>query len=264
MLCKRIMDSISARIVRPYMEKSFEKTKNGKRIKKFKDTYKDQICFFIGNGPSLKASDLDVIKKNNIPTFAFNRIYNIFEQTKWRPTFYISQDEKMLQGCMEEVDDLELPTKLIPIQLNWYYDISINDAVYFNMIGQQIDNLKEFQFSKDSSHGIFNAGTCMYTAAQLAYYMGFKKIYLIGVDHHFQVSQNNKGEIIVDNSVKDYFSDKYNEDKSNLYIPNTEKSTLTYIAMKNYCDNLGIKVYNATRGGKLEVFPRVNFDDVIK
>ena len=100
----------------------------------------------------------------------------------------------------------------------------------------------------------------MYTAVQLAAYMGFSEIYLIGVDHHFHISQNNKGEIVVDNSVKDYFSDKYNEDKANLYIPNTEKSTMTYVAMKAHCDKRGIRVFNATRGGKLEVFSRVDFD----
>ena len=94
--------------------------------------------------------------------------------------------------------------------------------------------------------------------------MGFKEIYFIGVDHHFQISQNNKGEIVVDTTAKDYFTDKYNEDKDKLYIPNTEKSTLTYIAMKHHCDQRGIKVYNATRGGKLEVFPRVEFDSLFE
>ena len=90
--------------------------------------------------------------------------------------------------------------------------------------------------------------------------MGFKEIYLIGVDHHFHISQDNKGEIIIDNTVKDYFTDKYNTDKENLYIPNTEKSTLTYIAMKAQCESRGVQIYNATRGGKLEVFPRVDFE----
>ena len=55
-------------------------------------------------------------------------------------------------------------------------------------------------------------------------------------------------------------SDNYNKDKDKLYIPNTERSTLTYVAMQKHCDARGIKVYNATRGGKLEVFPRVDFD----
>ena len=82
------------------------------------------------------------------------------------------------------------------------------------------------------------------------------------MDHHFHISQNNQGEIVVDNSVKDYFTDKYNEDKEKLYIPNTERSTLTYVAMKQHCEARGIRVYNATRGGKLEVFPRVEFDSL--
>ena len=69
---------------------------------------------------------------------------------------------------------------------------------------------------------------------------------------------------VVDNSVKDYFTDKYNEDKDKLYIPNTERSTLTYVAMKNHCDARNIRVLNATRGGKLEVFPRIEFDSLFK
>ena len=94
--------------------------------------------------------------------------------------------------------------------------------------------------------------------------MGFSEIYFIGVDHHFRISRNNAGEIVVDNSVKDYFSEKYNEDKDKLYIPNTEKSTLTYVAMKDHCEKRGIRVFNATRGGKLEVFQRVDFDKLFK
>ena len=198
--------------------------------------------------------------ENNEITFAFNRIYNIFDETKWRPTFYISQDEKMLGGCVEIVDELDLPVKFIPIQLHWYHGINIHDALYFNMNWQTLDNPKDYLFSDNVAHEVASASTGMYTAAQFAVYMGFEEIYLIGVDHHFQISQNNAGEIIVDNTVKDYFSEKYNEDKSQLYIPNTERSTLTYIAMKKHCENKKVKVFNATRGGKLEVFPRIDFD----
>ena len=169
----------------------------------------------------------------------------------------------MLGGCVDIVDRLELACKLIPIQLNWWHNISVHNAMYFNIIHQQIEDPSLFTFSDDAAKGIYNASTGMYTAAQLAAYMGFSEIYLIGVDHHFQISQNNKGEIIVDNTVKDYFSEKYNEDKSTLFIPNTERSTMTYIAMKAHCDRRGIRVINATRGGKLEVFPRMDFDSII-
>lgn len=37
-------------------------------------------------------------------------------------------------------------------------------------------------------------------------------------------------------------------------------ATMTFEKAREYADGHGIKIYNATRGGKLEVFERVNFD----
>ena len=75
--------------------------------------------------------------------------------------------------------------------------------------------------------------------------------------------EDENGNIIIDNTVKDYFCDNYNEDKEKLEIPNLDDSTKAYIAARKYCDKHNIKIYNATRGGKLEVFERVNFDEII-
>ena len=261
-LKKRVNASFKARILQPYILKHYEKTKYGRIISKYRGHFFGRRCFFIGNGPSLRPGDLTVLYNHGEITFAFNRIYNIFNDTLWRPDFYISQDEKMLAGCEKQVSQLELPVKFIPIQMKWYYNINIEDAVYFNMNWKQSENYEEFIFSDDAAKELVCANTGMYTAAQLAVYMGFSEIYLIGVDHHFQISKNNKGEIIVDNTVKDYFCEKYNEDKQNLYIPNVEKSTDTYFAMKMSCDQRGVKVYNVTRGGRLEVFPRRDFDQL--
>lgn len=259
-ILQHLSASFQARLIQPQMQKHYEMTKYGKIISKYKNKYQKKRCFFVGNGPSLRIDDLNILNEHNEITFAFNRIYNIFQETSWRPNFFISQDEKMLSGCVDVVDRLELPVKFVPIQLHWFYGINIHDAVYFNMNWKQAEEPKDFFFCDDPAHEIASSDTGMYTAAQMAVYMGFSEIYFIGVDHHFRISQNNKGEIIVDNSVKDYFSDKYNSDKEKLYIPNTEKSTRTYIAMKEHCGKRGVKVYNATRGGKLEVFPRVDFD----
>lgn len=241
-----------------YVIKHFDKCKYSKRLKKFKNIHKGEVCFIVGNGPSLSPDDLEVLHKNNIPTFGFNRIFLMFEKTNWRPTYYISQDEKMLKNCTKQVSEMNLPYKFIPLQLKYYFGINIKDALYFNM---QADDLIPFG---EFANIVGNSNTVAYTAAQLAAYMGFKKIYLIGVDHSFSVVKNDKGEIIRDENAKDYFTDSYNADKDELYIPNLDASTRTFLKMKKNCDAAGIEVYNATRGGKLEVFPRVNFDDLLK
>ena len=139
------------------------------------------------------------------------------------------------------------------------YNINIENAIYFRQV-MDLNNDRTPKFTNEANKWIGWGATVTYTAIQLAIYMGFEEIYLLGIDHNFRVTQNNKGEIIVDNNVKDYFCDEYNKDKEELYIPNVENTTLSYIIARKHCEEKGIKIYNATRGGNLEVFERVDFD----
>lgn len=246
--------------IRSFKLKHFEHFE-GHQLINYKDIHKGRRCFIIGNGPSLCADDLTKIKENGDITFAFNRIFHIFSDTEWRPTYYLSQDVQILKSSVDELKQLDCQTKFIPIQSKWYDGVNIEDANYFNLSTK--DSELYPSFSTDISKSVSISKTVVYTAIQFAVYMGIKEIYLIGVDHHFRVSQNSNGDIIVDNTVKDYFSDKYNDDLLKMnWIPNTDESTYTYISGLNYSKTYGFRIYNATRGGKLEVFERRNFDDL--
>lgn len=240
--------------------KNYEKTKYSKSLKQFKNIHNGGTCFIIGNGPSLKAEDLENLYKKHIPTFGFNRIYLMFDNTNWRPSYYVSQDEKMLGNCKDKVNHMNLKYKFIPLYHKFFHDICIDNAYYFNMLYSSNDYPL---FSEDICKGIGASTTVACSAIQIAVYMGFKKIYLIGVDHSFSTYKNDKGEIINDEMVRDYFSDEYFKDKAQLYIPNLDASTRAFLVMRKYCDSHGIEIYNATRGGKLEVFKRVDLDEVL-
>ena len=236
----------------------YEKTKYGKNLKKLKNKYWGKRCFIIGNGPSLSAQDLECLEKEY--TFAFNRIYYIFEQTKWRPTFYCTQDEKIVRNSIQDIKK-QIDTEYIfaPINLKWYYGLNLETQYYFNQKQAESEE-KCPDFSENISHEIGVGNTVVYTAIQLAVYMGFKKIYLLGVDHSFHISQNKDGNIVIDPNAKDYFCKDYNKDKEELFIPKLDVSTLSYIAAQKYAETHEVEIFNATRGGKLEVFPRVEFD----
>lgn len=236
----------------------FELSKYGKNLRSLKNKYSGQRCFIIGNGPSLSAKDLDCLKKEY--TFAFNRIYYIFSQTKWRPTFYCTQDEKIVKNSLHDIcTKIETPYIFAPINLLWYYNLNLNTRFYFSP-KQNIDENECPKFSNDISHEINVGNTVAYTAIQIAVYLGFTKIYLLGVDHSFHTYQDKNGNIVVDSNAKDYFCKEYNNDKDELFIPRLDISTLSYIAAKEYAEKHNIEIYNATRGGKLEVFRRISFD----
>lgn len=252
-----IINSLQARL-RNYKALHFNKFKEGKKLSALRGIHNGKRCFIIGNGPSLNADDLTKIQNNGDISFGFNRVFHIFPETSWRPTYYISQDEKILKGSIDDINEIPAKLKFFPIELCWYSGLSPKNATYFHICYSGVEPNPAFSY--DIAKCIENSNTVVYSAIQIAVYMGIREIYLIGIDHHFHISMNNKGEIIVDPNAKDYFSAQYNQDKEELDIPEVDKSTLTFLAAKRNADENGFKIYNATRGGKLEVFERVDFD----
>lgn len=257
-MIEELQESIKTRYFK-FKARYFEHFSEGRYLRKLKGKHIARRCFIIGNGPSLSASDLTVIHEHGEISFAFNRVFQILSQTSWTPTYYISQDYRMLRNCYKEVEKIQAVEKFIPSELSWYYGINVKGAHHFHL--ENPDDFHKPMFSENIARCVKNSNTVVFSAIQFAVYMGIKEIYLIGIDHHFSVMRN-EGKIITDPGAKDYFSDDYNKDKEDLYIPNIDISTLTFIAAKDYADSHGIKIFNATRGGKLEVFPRMDFDSI--
>ena len=85
----RAYTSIQTRFIIPYQQTHFDRTGFGKQVAAYKNQYDGRRCFFIGNGPSLRAEDLTKLQENGEVTFAFNRIYNIFDQNGVRRFIYL-------------------------------------------------------------------------------------------------------------------------------------------------------------------------------
>ena len=230
----------------------------GRKLRQYEKCYSGGRCFIIGNGPSLSADDLTILHESKEITFAFNRIFQIFPQTPWRPTYFISQDNLSLSTSGKEMGLIPAKAKFIPIESHWYDGVNIDGATYFHLLPNREDDYG--LFSDDISTCVYNSTTVAFTAIQFAVYMGFKEIYLLGVDHHFHTTRDRTGKIYVDETAKDYFADDYNKLRQGEWLPNVDASTMAFETARKYADEHGIKIYNATRGGKLEVFERVDFD----
>ena len=100
---------------------------------------------------------------------------------------------------------------------------------------------------------------------QIALYMGFNQIYLLGVDHNYQRIIDENGNVIEDKNAKDYFCEDYDLNIKEQVVHDMGQNTRAYRDVKRYCDDTECAViYNATRGGKLEGFERDDFDKLFK
>lgn len=260
MILNRAMMSIRARS-QNWQSRHFEKTRYGKALAKLKNSHKGEACVVVGNGPSLRAEDLQKLHEKGVATFGTNRVFKIFDQTDWRPTYYVSEDANILRGVQKEVSALRAEKKFIPINLKWYENIEIADADYFyiDYCGKYEDT---FGLTLDISHAIPCRATVTLTCLQLAIYMGYSKIYLIGVDHNFAKMIDKDGNVIVDNSIQSNFLANYQSDIPDLGF-SIDAATEAYLNVEQLSRKMKtFRVFNATRGGKLEVYERVDFDSL--
>ena len=233
-----------------------------RKLMAFKDIHKEERCFIIGNGPSLNVEDLNKIAGEY--SFAANRIFFIYPKTKWRPTYYVSQDDIVLLDCIPQFGNLIKETEALFIYNKYYFKCPsvIRKSPKLLFFHQLLGRLyRDNMFSGDISKYIYGGSTVVFACMQIAAYMGFKEIYLLGIDHNYSTNSLKNNHITGEDVNKSYFAAMPKDIA--ITPPSLEGSDKNYFAAKRYSETHKIKIYNATRGGKLETFERVDFDDIV-
>ena len=233
-------------------------------IKEFKDKHFGNRVFIVATGPSLTTEDLNKLKKEY--TISMNSIVKMFNKIDFRPTYYVISDGVVFRKIPHA--SLFLPPERVFIgigNVKTKWNINVTDVTgpeneHVNLFPvDRIHTLKYLyyrknqfntRFSFDAEKAVIDGGTITYCAIQLAVYMGFKEIYLLGVDCNYTGLQAHFGES--GNSLM-----KQGEMTAAFAAFQQQKA---YECAYEALEGTDISIYNATRGGKLEVFKRVDFD----
>ena len=239
------------------------------RLLPFANKYKGQRCFLMGNGPSLNLTPLEKLKGEYV--WGFNRCYLLFDRLDWRPAFYTAIDKRVVPDNALEINALilELPetTFFFPVQFGLDQIIKPSRNLYwFNEIPLDYGVLPDGMFSSYVPDAVVSSHTVTITALQLAVFLGFDPIYLIGCDTNYIVPTTSQYEdeanFKITSTDKDpnHFDPMYFGPGKKYHNPHPEKMIVAYHHARTVCDRVGVKVYNATIGGQLEIFPRVDFN----
>lgn len=215
----------------------------------FKNIYKrNKRCFIIATGPSLHVNDLRILTENNIFCFGVNSILKIRDE--WMADAYVVSDSNFISSNLESIESYNCNLKFIGNSCKEYWLKEHNDSYKIHVVtsGSGIDFSEKIEQKIYGGYG--SNGTVTYVCIQLAVYMGFSEIYLLGVDCNYVMGSKNN-----------HFVMEEKEDNKDHRVDSMIKA---YKYAKSYADTHGIKIYNATRGGMLEVFERVDFDSLFR
>lgn len=244
---------------------------NRKAIQCLKDKYKGERVFLIGNGPSLKAEDLESIKDEY--SFGCNRIPLIYKDTTWRPTFYIGTDGELIHKKgydLKLVEENKETEYIFLTTRDFEVTADVSRTIYFPMIDRYE---VPADFSYDICAGVYDARTVVYMALQLIVYMGFKKIVLLGMDGGWPTKIGEDGRRIIDYDQPVHFSEEYDDEELKEFLNSwvdfnhlkecgLRDLVEVWSEVKYFLEKKDIEVLNATRGGRIEVYDRVNLEEL--
>lgn len=255
----RLLSAIWRRIVRfPqnlyfYVPMGFPRY-NRNRLKSLNNTHKGERCFILANGPSLNLVDFDLLK--NEYTFGMNRIYLMKEKNGFVPSCIACIDkDSLVIPFREDFDSLDIPL-FLPFELRKYYSKKGNQ--YF--IGGRFSP----KFQTDASLLLGNGKTVAYTVIQLAYCMGFEEVYIVGKDHTYQTTAKAGASVEMKGADVNHFSKDYYKPGMKWDAPDHNSEEYAYKLAREAFEKAGRKIMNATAGGKLEIFERIDFNSLFE
>lgn len=235
--------------------------KNKSNLEALRGVCKGRRCFIICNGPSLRADDLTKIYDHDDLSIGMNAIARIYDQTPWRPTFLSAADDVVFNKKNKElVKNCECGYKMYD-RTRFLKSLGAKEKRLYLSFDESLKLLDNPRFSDDATNKLPSIGTSTYTMIEFAVFLECTEIYILGCDMSYAVNINRDGTITYNDSGKDYFASKeeYSTSSKEKPVP-TWQMEIAYDYAAQYAKEHGLKIYNATRGGNLESFERVNFD----
>lgn len=239
---------------RDFLDYSSWYAQHGAWIPRFRDAYAGEDCFLMGNGPSLNRVDLDALKPFHL--IGLNKIQLLLERTPLPLTFHAAINALVIRQAAEAFVRLPCPSflsyvparEVIPNRGNIHYVLTSCRQVP--------------SFADLNDTPLWEGYTVTFAAMQLAFFMGFQNVYLIGVDHNFVTQGRPNEEQRLAGDDLNHFDPRYFAGQS-WHLPDLAGSEMAYAMARFAFERTGRAILDATIGGKCQIFQKIPIAEAI-
>jgi len=214
--------------------------------------HQGQRCVLVANGPSLNQMDLGFLR--NEVVIGLNKIFLGFKKFGFYPRYYVAINEKVVEQSVDEIKSMRCvkfiakrSEKVMP-ENSMTYHIDTQNSLY--------------RFNKDISQGVHEGWTVTYAALQIAYFLGFHEVVIIGMDHKYEYSGLPNETKMLEGPDPNHFSPAYFGNGQYWDNPDLAHSEESYKIARTEFEADGRTIIDATFNGACEVFTKRNYADV--
>ena len=223
------------------------------KLKGLRNKYDGKRCFIIATGPSLTVDDVLLLKDEF--TIGMNNVCLLYDKVQWRANMLGVQDkwvyEKIYPVLRESPDNVFVSSEIGREYSNSRVFNQFPLNFYYHLFDFRYSSKLSAKFSDNAFRMVYDSYSITFSLMQIAVYMGFKELYLLGCDCNQAVGKVN------------HFMENGHEESEDKLATSADRNIFGHVEIKKFCDAKGVKVFNATRGGALEVYPRVKLEEVL-
>lgn len=228
------------------------------KLSKFENCHQGQDCFIIGNGPSLNEMDLEPLQ--DYYTFGLNKIYLMADQgIDLNLSYLVSDNPLVIEQSADVFESMEC--KLFLSYESSREHVRPLDHIHFLSTGGGT-NGAPYTFNRDIRSKIHTGHTVTYIAMQVAFFMGFKRVFLVGVDHSFDFEGNPNQKKHMKGKDPNHFHPDYFRG-NDWHLPDLEASELSYHLARFFYRRDGRQILDATVGGELDIYPKISYEKAL-
>jgi hypothetical protein len=193
---------------------------------------------------------MDLSFLRNEVVFGLNKIYLGLSKFDFYPRYMVAVNRKVIaqsadalraMNCVKFISDRG--TDLMP-----------EDAQTYRIRTKDMTG----RFYGDITQGVREGHTVTHAALQIAYFMGFRQVVIIGMDHNFTQSGPPNAELEMRGADPNHFSPDYF--RGNKWdAPDLAESEISYRAALAAFSAAGRDIVDATDGGHCQVFPKEDY-----
>jgi hypothetical protein len=236
-------------------EKLYDRSDDRLSVQSLKGRYAGRPLLIVGNGPSINDTPLEDF--TGIPSIGMNKIDLLYERSVWRPSLVVSVNTSVIRQHHAQMLGAGIPVWL-PRKARYFVPQAVRPAFNWFHLRPTAD------FSTDLARGAGFGATVTYTALQFAYYMEADPVIIVGVDHSFAVTGDtpNRYETL-GNEDPNHFDPSYFANQR-WAVPDLDQSEVNYLSARHAFDEAGRRVVDATVGGKLTIFDKIEIDEAVR
>ena len=223
------------------------------RLQRFRDCHRGERLVLVCNGPSLNQTDFSLIRSE--VSMGLNKIFLGFRRLKFYPRYYLAINPRVIEQSAQEIAQLNC--------VRFLKNMGNSNPLPESALTYFLQPRPEERFHPDVCQGFFEGYTVTFAALQLAFFMGFSKVIIVGMDHRYSYTGLPNEPHVLKGRDPNHFDPSYFSGHTwdNPDLANSERF---YAMARTAFEADNRRILDCTVGGACQVFEKSRLEEELR